>query len=321
MTLVLPVDQWPEQGGDALRLHRTLSGGVIPHALLLVGPAAITGPMVQLVAQFALCTATLQRPCGQCAACTMFQSGSHPNWHEVPTDGKSIKTQAIDDLQAFLAKKSHGGGPQVYSLCGVDDATLVAANRLLKVLEEPLAHSIAILTAENLRQVLVTIQSRCHIYRFLEESGHPREASVTPSGEEPQPNQMPAFAAPFEAVVQWTESLLEGTEPPLVLALALHKVEPISEGPDTLDMLLTWLNELLHGAVQDWESSRFPNYRIQITAQSALSSEHTLAALLKIVMNAKVRTSSHVAGLLNLEQMCIRMRRVIDGLHGGGSPL
>jgi DNA polymerase-3 subunit delta' len=316
---------WPVQSGDAARLYQTLERGTIPQAMLLAGDTQVGKTLGRFVGKTLLCTGP-EKPCNRCEQCIQFEAGVMPNWYEVNTEEASLKTGHIEELQGFFHYRAHGTGPLVYLIPSLDTATPVAANRLLKTLEEPPASMVAILTARNTRQVLPTIVSRCHVYRLLDPS--PGNQTVEEDNpQDPQQNkaaqdsQDPPIAALFDAVVQWTESLLQGSEPPLVLAEQLNKMTPLPSGIGPLDILLEWLHTLMHQSADKATQLRFPQYKQHAVNQAKRVSGPRLAAAVRIVLDAKVRTGSHVMALLNFEQMCIRIRRVVDGLHGSGSPI
>lgn len=317
-------ENWQALGEDANRLLSALAKGKVPQSMLLVGEPDVTLFAAHFVANYVLCTGGANQPCGQCEGCLQFRAASHPNFHETPTDGNSVKTRDIEDLQGFMQMRSHGKGPLVYIVNGLDSATPVAANRLLKTLEDPVSHMVAILTARNARQVLPTILSRSQVFRLQKNDSYgPNDAdgtddihnnAIMPSEKSEE------FAALFERVVQWSQTLLQDAAPPLVLANEFDKFEILPSGEGPLDILIAWLSDVLHYGVEDERHLRFRSFHKAIELQAKLTSSERIAKLIQIALAAKVRKGSHVVGLLNAEQMCIRMRRVQSGLHGGGSP-
>ncbi len=315
---------WSSLGEDAHRLHRALKEGKVPQTMLLVGEPKVTRFASTWVANYLLCTGGEDEPCGRCEGCLQFRAGSHPNFHEVPLDGNAVKTRDIENLQGFLQMRSHGRGPLVYIVPSLDLATPVAANRLLKTLEDPISNMVAILTAHNARQVLPTILSRSQIYRL--QSGEPYSASGADNvdgihNEEIESGaESDEFAALSVRVIQWAQTLLNHAAPPLVLANQFDKFETLPSGEGPLDILIAWLTDLLHYGVEEESHLRFRSFHESLEQQSKLTSCEQLAKLIQIALATKVRKGSHVVGLLNAEQMCIRMRRVQSGLHSGGSP-
>lgn len=101
------------------------------------------------------------KPCGECAACKRVEAKSHPDFFYLEANGKNLKIDQFRQLSASLFKAPLEA---VCKIIVIDDAhmmTTQAANSVLKLLEEPPAHTHFILLAPNLFQFLPTIRSRC----------------------------------------------------------------------------------------------------------------------------------------------------------------
>lgn len=70
---------------------------------------------------------------------------------------------SLDKLQAFLSYPPYNYKYKVYLIEKVEKLSLIAINSLLKTLEEQNAHTVAILTCDNLNKVLDTVKSRSQI--------------------------------------------------------------------------------------------------------------------------------------------------------------
>ncbi len=82
-----------------------------------------------------------------------------------------------------LSLKAYEGGYKVLLIWGADHMNVSAANKLLKLIEEPPAKTVLLLLAENEDRILKTIQSRCQVLHI------PKLASATiASGLEAQLN-------------------------------------------------------------------------------------------------------------------------------------
>src|SRR5262245_26067507 len=93
---------------------------------------------------------------------------SHPDFLTFAPDGPmrqiSIpQTRLLKELAQYLP---HKGNRRVFLIDHVDGANDQAANSLLKVLEEPPAHLVLIMTAENAYDLLPTIRSRAVPFQF-----------------------------------------------------------------------------------------------------------------------------------------------------------
>lgn len=93
---------------------------------------------------------------------------SHPDFLTFPPDGplRQISIQQARLLKERALYLPHKGSRRIFLIDHVDRANEQAANSLLKILEEPPAHLIVIMTAENAYDLLPTIRSRAVPFRF-----------------------------------------------------------------------------------------------------------------------------------------------------------
>lgn len=142
--------------------------------------------------------ATLQPACGQCVSCRLMDAGSHPDFHLVLPEalqaslglggrdagadegsgdgdkagGKSrkpsqeIKVDAIRAVVQFSQNTASRGRAKVVLVHPVERMNLVAANTLLKTLEEPPGQVRFVLSGSALEQLLPTVRSRCQAWRL-----------------------------------------------------------------------------------------------------------------------------------------------------------
>ncbi|WP_085316170.1 hypothetical protein [Derxia lacustris] len=173
-----------------VRLAELRARGNWPHALLLHGkPGTGRRDFARAVAAALLCEnppAALQA-CGSCVSCRLGAAGSHPDlklfrsaWFEHvegdadPADAgadegegagkrlsREINVDTIRRLADFAAIASHRGGLRVALLYPADAMNHVAANTLLKTLEEPPPGLVFVLLADTLDRLLPTVRSRC----------------------------------------------------------------------------------------------------------------------------------------------------------------
>lgn len=87
---------------------------------------------------------------------------SHPYYTMVHSDGDSISIDAIRELQRFMQLKTIGSRPfrRAAIIEHAERLTTEAQNAYLKLLEEPPADTIMIMTSDNHRALLPTIRSR-----------------------------------------------------------------------------------------------------------------------------------------------------------------
>lgn len=161
------------------------------HALLVQGPAGVGQlELAVKLAQSWLCEARAegQPACGQCASCKLFASGTHPDFQllipealdasareslglpfeepDAPKAGKAkpsreIKVEAVRNLLAFAQATSARGKAKVAVIFPAEALNGVAANALLKTLEEPSGLLRFALASHDSAALLPTIRSRC----------------------------------------------------------------------------------------------------------------------------------------------------------------
>lgn len=135
----------------------------LSHAYLLAGPAQVgKRTLAKAFAQALLCTGH-DAPCGRCRACRLVQADRHPDVHLIMPGQERIKIETIRELEHALTLSPVEGRYRVCILCRFDQATVPAANALLKTLEEPPPTVTCILTANRAGSLLPTIVSRCQL--------------------------------------------------------------------------------------------------------------------------------------------------------------
>ncbi|MDC8785298.1 DNA polymerase III subunit delta' [Roseateles koreensis] len=165
------------------------------HALLVQGPSGVGQlDLALLLAQSWLCEQPTQSgerrgwACGQCASCKLFGSHTHPDFmllvpealreqigwgadSEPGKDGEAkasktkpsreIKIDAVRGLLSFAQATSARGRAKVVVVYPAEALNTVAANALLKTLEEPAGLLRFVLASSASESLLPTIRSRC----------------------------------------------------------------------------------------------------------------------------------------------------------------
>ncbi len=159
------------------------------HALLIHGPQGIGQFELALtLAQAWLCeTRPKDKPCGVCASCRLVQSHSHPDllvllpealraglgWGAGEDEGegetkaskakpsKEIKVEAVRTAVSFAQTTSARGLGKVVLVHPAERMNAIAANTLLKTLEEPPGEARFVLSCGAPDALLPTIRSRC----------------------------------------------------------------------------------------------------------------------------------------------------------------
>ncbi len=145
-------------------LQKTIETGRVAQATLITGPAEIGKTHLALECAAALqCRAEAGRPCGVCPDCLASLAGSHADLLLIEPDNGRIKIDQVRQIQHELALRPYVGRWRVCIVTGFETTTTEAANALLKLLEEPPAHAVLLLTALDPGLLLPTIVSRCRV--------------------------------------------------------------------------------------------------------------------------------------------------------------
>jgi hypothetical protein len=142
---------------EKAKLLEMIAAKELPEVLLFVGRRGIGKRKLMAF----LCTALScdnKTACCDCASCRQVAQGTNPEllWFE----GKqSLTVKDAAEFRDHLNWQAQSG-TRVGVICDVDRMTHSAANSLLKVLEEPPADSLQILSTSKIKTLLPTIKSR-----------------------------------------------------------------------------------------------------------------------------------------------------------------
>ncbi|HEX7388261.1 MAG TPA: DNA polymerase III subunit delta' [Castellaniella sp.] len=118
--------------------------------------------------------------CGECEACRWVANGNHPDLRRIRPEAQAIqegdaeqegngkkqasreiRVEQIRELLPWFNMASHRGGWRVAVIYPAEALNTISANALLKILEEPPAHTVFLLVANAPDRLLATLVSRC----------------------------------------------------------------------------------------------------------------------------------------------------------------
>ncbi len=225
-------------------LNTRRRAGQLPHALLISGPAGIgKQQLAEDFARLLLCETPLDdsRPCGQCHACHLYDSGAHPDILRLQPedDSKEIKIGQIRELIEKLALARHYARHRVILIQPADRLNTAAANSLLKTLEEPPENTLIILVSATPSRLPATIRSRCQTLKLPIPAPAPSldwlKSRLPDAGQAPTLLAL-AAGAPLKALEMAENSQLEQRQAMFKIWLAL----PVGQG-DPVKLAANWV--------------------------------------------------------------------------------
>ena len=151
------------------QLTAAFGGDRLPNAALLEGGTAEERRgTALLLARAALCSGAGERPCGVCPNCVKALAGSHPDLRVEGGSGasRSFHVDVIRSVRSDAFIKPNEAARRVFVLLETQAMSEQAQNALLKVLEEPPAGVLFLLTAPSASALLPTVRSRVQSFRL-----------------------------------------------------------------------------------------------------------------------------------------------------------
>lgn len=135
------------------------AAGTLSHAYLLItADGKYLRDYMRMFARLIMCE---HGGCGECRACKLIESERHTDVMFLPAEagGKTV-TEDIENLIEDSYVKPFEGDKKLYVLCGAEQMTPAAQNKLLKTLEEPPKGVHILLGATSEYPLLSTVKSR-----------------------------------------------------------------------------------------------------------------------------------------------------------------
>lgn len=135
--------------------------GVFFHANLFYSPDKLTNEIFcKQVAKMLVCECG-ENGCEHCGSCLKIEKGTNPD--VMFFGGTKFAVSDVEKIVEDQTLKPMISPCKVYVINKIDNGTIQAQNKLLKVLEEPNPNVFFIINATNLDSVLPTVKSRCKI--------------------------------------------------------------------------------------------------------------------------------------------------------------
>jgi DNA polymerase-3 subunit delta' len=185
------VDELQRAVTDAEAMRRGEPGRGMTHAWLITGPPG-SGRSTAATC-FAAALTCPEHGCGQCSACRNAPRGGHPDVEVIRPEGLSY---GVEQARALVLEAARSPIDSPWRVLVVEDAdrmTEEAVNVLLKAIEEPTPHTVWLLCAPSVEDVLPTIVSRTrHVHLRTPSTADVAALLVERHGIDPA---MAAFAA------------------------------------------------------------------------------------------------------------------------------
>lgn len=329
------------------------AGERFAHAWLIHGLSGIGKRGFALAAAASLlCEAPRQgMACGDCQACRWVAAGNHPDFRRVRPDAvaaeegdnseetesqakktpsREIRVEQIRALSSWFGTATHRGGWRVAVLYPAQAMNVITANALLKVLEEPPAKTVFLLTTDAPDLLLPTIVSRCRrlplpVPDFAQSEVWLREHGVS----EPRDWLAAAGGAPLRALQMaqsgetpcpaWLTGFLKGmasgtagNDPIAATADALDKIEP-AVWLDALQRAFVDLSLVAAGAPARY----FPSQEEALARLAANTKPAMLAAAVKWLTQQRAVAGHPLSAKLFVHSVLQRCAKACGSTAGG----
>ena len=144
-----------------------ITDGRLPHTILLEGEDGCgKTTFAKMIAAAVLCQQErANRPCGACRNCRLILSDTHPDVEVVSSENKAnaFHIDQSREIRSTAYIRPYDREYKVYILRNIHNMTEQAQNALLKIIEEPPAQVVFIMTCNNRARILQTILSRAAV--------------------------------------------------------------------------------------------------------------------------------------------------------------
>lgn len=201
--------------------------------------------------------------------------GALQDWYSkcgIEKKNAEIKVNEAQAIMKKLSLKSYEGGQKVLIVWGADKMNTSAANKLLKIIEEPPSHTTIILIAEEEERILNTIKSRCQILHIPKLStadiaqGLVDQLQISSSTAQMIARQS---NGDFQKALQLQQQSSEELEFEKWFITWVRTAFQAKKKPSAITELLNWANDI--ASLNRETQKRFLNYCLEFFRQAMLS--------------------------------------------------
>ena len=152
-------------------LSEIMKRGTLPHAIIIEG-AEGTGKrtLADIIAQYCVCMAESEKPCGICNSCMKAEKHIHPDIFYADGNDKALTVDSVRNMRTDAYIKPNEAPMKVYILSNCEKMLAPAQNAFLKVLEEPPKNVQFIMTVKSASSMLQTVRSRSRVFSVFPSS-------------------------------------------------------------------------------------------------------------------------------------------------------
>jgi DNA polymerase-3 subunit delta' len=158
--MIPPIVSFQKQATEILK--RAIANNRLGHAYLLVGEVGCgISEIAASISQTILCTSPASGwACGLCPSCRKLLTANHPDFLRIPAGERFIKIEEIRALKRESALNPFERMRRVILMEEAERMNLESANSFLKLLEEPPASTVILLTTSKPNLLPATVLSR-----------------------------------------------------------------------------------------------------------------------------------------------------------------
>jgi DNA polymerase-3 subunit delta' len=302
-------------------LQNILRTNKVANAYLFAGPPNIGKEFVAVNFAKALnCLESEPDACDRCISCRKIDDSNHPDVQIIRPEGAWMKIDQIRGLQRQISRRPMEGRYKVYILTDVERMNLPAANSFLKTLEEPPGAAVLILLTSNYNALLPTIRSRCQLVRFFLTPPTVLQNQLVEKLKltETKAKQITLLSGGKVGkaleLAKKEDINTESTIPDILKRPQLIEIFKIAEDlnnqPESLDILLTWLRDIL--LAKQGCNAEILTYPDKFSELVQLASSYTRIQIqdaIRNIMETKSLLQRNINSTLALEVMALRLIR------------